>query len=220
MLLYPMRKKVIRKQWLYRGNNMKYNKLILLASVVFLLSTGCAALGSLDNITEFYTDVEVGEFHGRLLVEWVGPDTFLFTPDNEDPFYFMRSNGEKIEPGLMYTDGGSVPRPLWAFKNYSPWGYAPAFIIHDWVYKIKRCNLDGPRYGFLESATVMAEGLKTLMESAEYGGIDKLVLLSMYNAVTGSSAEESYDSSCKLISSETITTARILSPYSYVIEFK
>jgi hypothetical protein len=47
----------------------------------------------------------------------------------------------------MYTDGGSIPQPLRAIKVYSPWGYAPAFLVHNWLFAIKQC--ERPGYGKL-----------------------------------------------------------------------
>jgi hypothetical protein len=57
-----------------------------------------------------------------LLVEWIGPDRFILRPD-PDPtqrLTFTRANGDVITPREMYTDGGSIPRPLWVFRGLSP----------------------------------------------------------------------------------------------------
>jgi hypothetical protein len=53
----------------------------------------------------------------------------------------------------MYTDGGSIPQPLRAIKVYSPWGYAPAFLVHDWLFAIKQCKRPGYEKLTLEGAT-------------------------------------------------------------------
>lgn len=67
----------------------------------------------------------------------------------------------------MYTDGGSIPRFLWGIEGYSPWGYAPAYIIHDWLFEAKHCSYQPDnKYTFQDSVEVMAEGLKAVMEAA------------------------------------------------------
>jgi hypothetical protein len=81
----------------------------------------------------------------------------------------------------MYTDGGSIPRPLWAFRGYSPWGYAPAFIVHDWLFEMKHCHLPGSEKLTAEdAATIMSEIMKTMMEQSIP---DKFTLYAMYEAV-------------------------------------
>lgn len=77
------------------------------------LLTGCASQ---------YEKTKMGGLSGRLIVEWLEPDSFLFLPDDKRPLTFTRSTGEAITPGKMFTDGGSIPRPLWALKNYSHGG--------------------------------------------------------------------------------------------------
>src|SRR5262249_9096204 len=90
-----------------------------------------------------YEDFHVGSLKGKLIVQWWERDKFVFLPDKDDPLTFKRSDGETITPGRMFTDGGSIPRPLWIFRQYSPWGYAPAFIVHDWLFHMKQCGLPG-----------------------------------------------------------------------------
>ena len=129
-------------------------KLYLLSLVAL---TGCAS-GP-------YRDTQIGEFKGDLEVRWVKNDYFVFSPSKDKPFKFIRPNGEIIEPGKMYTDGGSIPRMLWGVKGLSPWGYAPAYIIHDWLFDEKHCNSGASiKYTFDDSAVILAEGLKSVME--------------------------------------------------------
>jgi hypothetical protein len=65
----------------------------------------------------------------------------------------------------MYTDGGSIPRFLWGVKGYSPWSYAPAYIVHDWLFEAHHCGYTPDnRYSFEDSVAVLAEGLKAVME--------------------------------------------------------
>src|SRR5437016_1616727 len=80
--------------------------------LAFALLTSCAS--------SKYNKVPKGEVGGLLTIEWVGPDKFIYRPNAKRPFYFKRANGEIIQPKSMYTDGGSIPRPLWAIRGYSP----------------------------------------------------------------------------------------------------
>ena len=82
-----------------------------------------------------YQTTDQGEFGGKLEVRWIEPNNFLFIPAENDPFYFSRKkDGRRIQPKAMYTDGGSIPQLIWGVPGYSPWGYAPAYIIHDWIF--------------------------------------------------------------------------------------
>lgn len=131
-----------------------------------------------------YNRVHPGDLHGRLVVQWVDHDKFIFVPDAEKPLSFTRHSREVITPGLMYTDGGSIPRQLWALRSYSPWGYAPAYIVHDWLFEMKHCALPGSeRYNVEEAAWVLAEVMKTMMEKHGAQPTDKLALYSIFEAV-------------------------------------
>jgi Protein of unknown function (DUF1353) len=146
------------------------NLLIFVAAIVL---PGCASI--------HFNDTKSGGLKGKLIVEWIEPDEFIFRPDKNNPLTFTRSNKEVIMPGLMYTDGGSIPRPLWALRSYSPWGYAPAYIVHDWLFHMKHCNLPGnEKYTVEEAARVLSEVMKTLMVKQ---GDDKLTLYATFEAV-------------------------------------
>lgn len=150
-----------------------------------LLLAGCG--------TVMYERVPQGQLQGKILVQWIEPDVFVFIPDRQQPFRFRRSTGEVIQPGRMLTDGGSIPRPLWILRNYSPWGYTPAFIVHDWLFEMKHCGLPGiERYDHREAAEVLAEVMKTMMESGKVD-VDKPTLNSMYLAVASPIAEASWN---------------------------
>jgi len=162
------------------------------------LAAAAAALalgGCLDQLFSWeYDQTNTGQLKGTLQIRWLSQDTFLFVPDTADPLTFTRSDGTVIQPGPMFTDGGSIPTALRAIKAYSPWGYAPAFIVHDWLFVMKQCKLDGyQNYDLDKAATVMAEALKTLMEKPEFGGPQKLVHYSMYEAVRSSTAKDYWD---------------------------
>lgn len=146
--------------------------------VISVSALGCSTVGGT------YDQFPAGKLEGKLLVRWIEPDKFLFLPDSEDPLVFTRSNGDRVMPGRMLTDGGSIPRPLWILRNYSPWGYAPAFVVHDWLFEMKRCQLPGyEKYTHYIAADVMGEVMKTMMVSGKVA-VDKPTLWSMHTAVS------------------------------------
>jgi len=124
--------------------------------------TGCASPP--------YRETQQGKFSGSLDVRWIHNDYFLFLPNQDEPFTFTRKDGSNIRPGPMYTDGSSIPRYLWGIQGFSPWGYAPAYIVHDWLFEAHHCSYEpDDRYTFADSVTVMRESLKAVMEaSPEY----------------------------------------------------
>lgn len=141
-----------------------------------------------------YDQTPVGKLSGKLIVEWIDQDKFIFVPDDTNPLVFTRSSGEKIQPQSMFTDGGSIPQALRAVKSYSPWGYAPAFIIHDWLFVMNHCKIAGhEKYDVEKAAKVMAEAMKTVMENPKYGGPNKLVHYSMYEAVKSPVAKKYWE---------------------------
>lgn len=166
-------------------------KAILAAAALFLPAAipGCD-FGS----SWFYDRTEVGSLKGRLVVEWIDQDKFIFLPDPQEPLTFVRKNKDVIRPERMYTDGGSIPTPLRVIKSYSPWGYAPAYIVHDWLFAMKHCKIAGfEAYDLDKAATVLAEVMKTVMENPKYGGPNKLVLYSIYEAVRTPVAKDYWD---------------------------
>ena len=121
----------------------------------------------------FYDALKIGAFEGLPTVTWNGVDAFVFTPNASTPFLYRASSdfGERvIQPGLMPTDGGSTPRLLRGLTQFSSWGYTPAFILHDWIFYAKKRhalgdgNVKEHAWSFDESALIMAEAMKTLME--------------------------------------------------------
>lgn len=101
-----------------------------------LALSGCATVD--------YLHTPAGQFKGTVFVMWVGEGNgsgdgnFLFVPDPRDPLIFTRADpqslGGVIQPGLMYTDGGSIPKIAQVFNGFSPWGYAPGYMIQDWLF--------------------------------------------------------------------------------------
>lgn len=142
---------------------------------------------------EFYDTVKTGKLQGKLIVQWIEPDVFLFLPDKQSPLSFTRFDGQQIVPQRMLTDGGSIPRPFWILRNYSPWGYAPAFIVHDWLFERKHCKYAGhDQMSVHDAAMVMAEVMKTMMESKKVP-VDRQTVGSMHTAVSTPIAQSHWD---------------------------
>lgn len=152
----------------------------------------------------FYKKLPVGRIEGRINVVWNGLDSFMYVPDPQHPFSYTTGAGRKITPRLMDTDGGSIPRLLWASKKFSPWGYAPSFMVHDWVFVAHKCShAPDTDWTFPQSALLLAEVTKTLMEAGFttfHGTVRKLpkledTLYLMYLAVSSPIAENLWNDS-------------------------
>jgi hypothetical protein len=149
-----------------------------LAALSALVAASCAG------VDPDYASLKAGRFQGSLVVVWIGEGggsgdgRFLYVPDPDDPLTFRRSDataaGAVIRPGIMYTDGGSIPKIAQAFRGFSPWGYAPAYMIHDWLFVARHCLKDGSpdqRYRplaavtFPDSAKIIGEAIRTLVET-------------------------------------------------------
>lgn len=146
----------------------------------------------------FYNSLPTGKIEGRITVAWNGMDSFMFVPDPAHPFSYTTGAGRKITPRLMDTDGGSIPRLLWASSKFSPWGYAPAFIIHDWLFVAHKCgHAPDNDWTFRQSSLLLAEITKTMMEVGftDFEGVVQKVpkkedtLYLMYQAVASSIAQ-------------------------------
>jgi hypothetical protein len=155
----------------------------LLNSIGWLSALAMAlTIGACSSID--YRKLSSGQLSGSLFVMWVGEGDssgdgkFLFVPDPRDPLIFRRPDsgalGGTIRPGIMYTDGGSIPKIGQAFKGLSPWGYAPAYMIHDWVFTAHHCIVDGSTEGrfdqvrgmeFDDSVAILGEAIKALVET-------------------------------------------------------
>ncbi len=116
----------------------------------------------------------VGKSNGPL-----GDGTFVFVPGRNGLTFKRPGSGEKevIQPTPFYTDGGSVPRLVQAFEGFESWGYAPAYIIHDYLFVIQRC-LPGSTTAteaekriaalkFADSYAIMAEAMKALVKQGK-----------------------------------------------------
>lgn len=180
---------------------------ILLLAVAML--PGCASLK--------YAKVPKGEVGGRLTIEWIGTDKFIYRPDPQKPFYFKRANGEVIQPKSIYTDGGSIPRPLWALRGYSPWGYGPAFIAHDWLFDAHHCHLpESKEHTASTAADVLAEVMKTLMEAENAQVIKSPYLLyTIDEAVRSPIAQKLWnEGKCQMPPPEVMSASKFREPAS------
>lgn len=156
-------------------------KIISIFLTVFALS-GCMSIS--------YKETNAGKFVGDLDVRWNKNDHFIFIPNQNNPLKFIRKDGSEIKPEIMYTDGGSIPRVLWGVNGFSPWGYAPAYMIHDWLFEAQHCGHSPDKnYKFKDSVSIMAESLKTIMEE-EPKVKNNFVFTSIVSAVSTSIAEK------------------------------
>jgi hypothetical protein len=136
----------------------------LRASAFFgmLLLTACG--------TWIHDDIPDGVLDGVVDVQWDSEDLFVYRRLKSDPLWFKPASwpkGTRIEPTDMYTDGGSVPRVFWNLPGLSPWGFGPAYIIHDYIFAVHRCGWNDPlvqQIKFEESAEILAEVGKALIE--------------------------------------------------------
>lgn len=174
-----------------------------LAGLLAALLAGC---GYVD-----YGGVERGEFSGSLFVMWIGEGgargdgAFVFVPDPDDRLTFTRRGGDgrarEIRPEMMYTDGGSIPKIGQLFNGFSPWGYAPAYMVHDWLYVAHHCLVDGTPteaektvadVGFRDSAVIIAEAIKTLVETGRVARNDAAAF-AISSAVAGPISRRLWD---------------------------
>jgi hypothetical protein len=133
-----------------------------------------------------YLVAKVGKIGGTVVAMWVGADKFVYVPGPEGKNFAFETatTGRVIAPGLMYTDGGSIPRIGQLITGQSSWGFGPAYIIHDWIFYGRHCYVDpaAPEYDdvarfddvngrngskpitFDESALILAEVIRTLVD--------------------------------------------------------
>ncbi|HFD31548.1 MAG TPA: DUF1353 domain-containing protein [Gammaproteobacteria bacterium] len=143
-------------------------KLIFYISISLAL-VSCASAPSVNPLySNAWNETNAGKIEGDILIEWVEPDKFKFIPTHgKNPFTFIRMDGDKeidrITPNKeFYTDGGSIPQVIKIDKDYSSWRFAPAYIIHDWLFEIHQCDLDyGKELNHKIAAQIMAEAIKT-----------------------------------------------------------
>jgi hypothetical protein len=133
-----------------------------------------------------YLLAKIGRIGGTVVTIWVGADKFVYVPgaEGQNLAFETATTGRVIAPGLMYTDGGSIPRVAQVFTGLSAWGFGPAYIVHDWIFYGRHCYVDpAPAHyndvarfddvngkagskpiTFDESALILAEVIKTLVD--------------------------------------------------------
>ncbi len=102
---------------------------------------------------------------GVLLIQWSDETRFIYVSRADNPLRFTTRSGREVRPGRMYTDGGSIPRVFWSVKGFSPWGYGPAYVLHDWLYHQYRCGRDSSpnKFSFEEANEVLDDAIAFLM---------------------------------------------------------
>ena len=122
---------------------------------------------------KFIKSLNIGKFEGKFSLEWIGPDLFRYIPDKTEPFHFIRkdSNGQPldtVQPEIMETDGGSIPKIAQVFIGTSSWEYGPAYMIHDWEFEAHDRARDNASFDFDKSFEevnlTLVEAIWTLMK--------------------------------------------------------
>ena len=139
-----------------------------------------------------YDKYEIGKFHNldSIRLQWISPDYFVFIPKKEKKFQYERATGEKITPLRMFTDGGSIPSSLQFLGGLTSWGYAPAYLVHDWLFDLHHCNKT--EYSFNDTRDILMEAIKTMMEEgfcpksdssflAIYSGVSSYIAKQIWN---------------------------------------
>jgi hypothetical protein len=103
---------------------------------------------------------------GVLLIQWNDEKRFIYVVDPQNPLRLELRDGRVIQPGRMYTDGGSIPRVFWSVRGFSPWGYAPAYVLHDWLFHQHRCGTDAApnNYSFEEANQILDDVIGILFK--------------------------------------------------------
>ncbi len=93
---------------------------------------------------------DTGSLTGVVMLFWVGEDDFVYYPfvENALVYHLPKSLKAKlgyglIRPGLHYNNGGSIPRAVRGVDGFSPWGYGPAYVVHDWLFAARHCLFTG-----------------------------------------------------------------------------
>lgn len=107
-----------------------------------------------------------GHFEGEVSLKWRGEQDYVYRPNPANPLRFTRPNGEVIEPGVMATDGGSVPRLVWSIPGLNPWSMLPAYLVHDWIC-ISHHTTSSCVWSFEDCNTILGEGIYTMMTNPQ-----------------------------------------------------
>jgi hypothetical protein len=154
----------------------KHNCSIGLGVALCLSLSGCSQL--------FYQRLPTGQFTGRLIIQWIEPNQFVYLPDPDKPLRYKISETRSLEPQKMFTDGGSIPRLFWSAPGLGPWDFAPAYIIHDWLFEQHHCQKGNwQEYSFDDSAQILAEAIKTQMTASKGYPPEPDLVWAIYQAV-------------------------------------
>lgn len=125
----------------------------------------------------FYNDLKHGQFIAHFnFKKLAGKDNYKFIQHEVSPYFsYVTSAKRTIMPLTMDFDGGSTPFFSRIFKVFDPEYFIPAYLIHDWLFKRHR---EGDKsFTFIQTAEILAEGIKTLMEDGYYNNDGKLLKL-------------------------------------------
>jgi hypothetical protein len=151
----------------------------------------------------FYDKLGTGRYTSRPIVQWNGMDSFILLEDKANSFSYTTAAGRLIKPRSIPTDGGSTPRILHGLRKFSPWGYGPAFIIHDWLFYAHRNKVKpDDDWQFEDTAKALGECIKCLMAVGYVDAAGKTVKLDkdedtvylIYQAVRSQIAKGIWDS--------------------------
>ncbi|MGJ8757451.1 hypothetical protein ACSFV5_07325 [Acinetobacter sp. HC8-3S] len=154
------------------GSKKKREQPIELENGVFLPKDLTDRTASLIQVDDWlYDDLSVGKFTAYCETETLpGKDNHFFKQSLDEPFFsYITSKGRVITPNSMRFNGGSIPYVMRVFKKFSPSYFMPAYLIHDWLFDRHREN-EAPDHDFTfeETAEILAEAIKTLMEIRYY----------------------------------------------------
>jgi Protein of unknown function (DUF1353) len=128
-----------------------------LASAVWLVS--CTT-------TPYDPELAGGDFTGEIILGWDDGIRFIYYPSDRYPLTYSFPEGHPlktsfgpIKPEAMYTDGGSIPRILWSVHGLSAWEYAPAYILHDWLFQRHYCFKDDFKITLEQANAVFRDAL-------------------------------------------------------------
>lgn len=170
----------------------KAEHLRLAGKLSALVDTEALRFGSIS----VFDDYGIGKFSNldRINLRWCAPDWFEYIPNEDAHFHFTKSNGEQVFPERMFTDGGSIPRLFTLAKILSPWGYLPAFLLHDWQFDLHHSGASAESFESVRDT--MMEALKTLMVTGTcprseldfnviYAGINSTFARDVWNSAPG-----------------------------------
>lgn len=144
-----------------------------------------ATISGCSGVTYQNQQMHKAKLKGEVAVFWLaegdqhaGDGKFIYVPIRSDPLVLTWMDGKghwrETEPGIMFTDGGSIPKFAQSYDGYSPWGYAPAYMVHDWVFEARQCERKGAATAqqkqsvagmdFDDTVRIMAQAIAALVE--------------------------------------------------------